>query len=1067
MTNFNIKFAAQLLRGLPLDARLDNLTALTDAIHPSKYDQQRLSKWLGIFPTPTIAQTRLATLGLQQSDLQRLLAETPEQLQSRLDVPSWIQATERHYAEREQLIPIDLEAGVQGSFLTAIEPLLSDARATLHVELQRITSANVPIDLGQVYSSLLATLPGRLMGMLERVMVLELHIARLREQLAGETGAERFQSFLDRLRDPVVSTDILARYPVLTQQLHTQIAQWLQFSVEIVRHFCAENAEICQTFDIERDDALIAIEQGSGDRHRQGRSVCILKFASGVQLVYKPRSLSIDVHFQMLLDWVNNYADLPRFQTVKVLDYDKHGWMEFVHHMPCLTEAEVQRFYVRLGAYLALLYVLEASDFHYENLIAVGEQPILVDLESLFQPRLPISGPLAGTDQAFAAADALASSVMRVGLLPSRMWGNEDAEGIDLSGVGGEGGQWTPMKIPQWIDKSSDEMRLVREQIRMDAGQNRARLNDQDVNVLDYTDEFIDGFTRMYRLIQAHRDTLPASVLATFKQDLVRVILRDTAYYSQMLFESFHPDLLRDALDRDRYIDALWKATLQRPHLKQFAPAERSDILNGDVPLFNAPIAGHHIEDAHGDQYPDALAQSGFERVENRLETLSEDDLNRQLWFIRGSLGILVKHSHEALHKVNRQTRPQNVATADAYVAMARKIADHLARGAMRNAQGISWIGVVFGQSRQHTSLMPLGADLYSGLPGLALFFAYLNKVDNCVDYRGLAVEIVDTLQKHRDNVLPLLNLPGAFGGLSGLIYSYMHLADLLDQPDLLDEAVAMAYQLPDRLSNDNHYDIINGAAGAILVVLRLYDITQNALLLNIAERYGQHLLDTAQEQDGRLGWIVPGMGDAPLSGMSHGSAGIALALLRLADKTGQRQFANYAERAIEAENQLFAPERGNWADLRTFEGHRLEETYMTFWCHGAPGIGLARLNSLLLAHSTALEQQLIHDLQQALRTTLDQGFGYNHSICHGDLGNLDLLITTSQYLPDQVNAEDITRLGSLILEDMADHWKCGTPTGVETHGLMMGLAGIGYQLLRLANPQSVPSILTLEGPTC
>ncbi|NJL57749.1 hypothetical protein HC928_23425 [bacterium] len=49
----------------------------------------------------------------------------------------------------------------------------------------------------------------------------------------------------------------------------------------------------------------------------------------------------------------------------------------------------------------------------------------------------------------------------------------------------------------------------------------------------------------------------------------------------------------------------------------------------------------------------------------------------------------------------------------------------------------------------------------------------------------------------------------------------------------------------------------------------------------------------------------------------------------------------------------------------------------------------------------------------------------------------------------------------------MADHWACGTPTGVETPGLMMGLAGIGYQLLRLANPQSVPSILTLEVPTC
>lgn len=234
------------------------------------------------------------------------------------------------------------------------------------------------------------------------------------------------------------------------------------------------------------------------------------------------------------------------------------------------------------------------------------------------------------------------------------------------------------------------------------------------------------------------------------------------------------------------------------------------------MPLFVAPIAGHYIEDAHGNQYPDVLLQSGFERVAHRLETLSEDDLKRQLWFIGGSLGILEKHSHKVLHKVNRQTRPQNIATVAEYVAMARKIADYLARGAMRNAQGISWIGVVFGQKRQHTSLMPLGADLYSGLPGLALFFAYLNKVVNCIDYRDLAVEIVMTLQKHRDNVLSLLNLPGAFGGLSGLIYTYMHLADLLKQPDLLHEAVTMAYQLPALLHKDNHYDITNGAAGAI-----------------------------------------------------------------------------------------------------------------------------------------------------------------------------------------------------------------------------------------------------------
>jgi lantibiotic modifying enzyme len=35
----------------------------------------------------------------------------------------------------------------------------------------------------------------------------------------------------------------------------------------------------------------------------------------------------------------------------------------------------------------------------------------------------------------------------------------------------------------------------------------------------------------------------------------------------------------------------------------------------------------------------------------------------------------------------------------------------------------------------------------------------------------------------------------------------------------------------------------------------------------------------------------------------------------------------------------------------------------------------------------------------------------------------------------------------------------------VETPDLMVGLAGIGYELLRLAEPSVVPALLTLEPP--
>jgi lantibiotic modifying enzyme len=38
-------------------------------------------------------------------------------------------------------------------------------------------------------------------------------------------------------------------------------------------------------------------------------------------------------------------------------------------------------------------------------------------------------------------------------------------------------------------------------------------------------------------------------------------------------------------------------------------------------------------------------------------------------------------------------------------------------------------------------------------------------------------------------------------------------------------------------------------------------------------------------------------------------------------------------------------------------------------------------------------------------------------------------------------------------------------PRGAEPPGLMIGLAGVGYGLLRLAAPERVPAVLLLAGP--
>jgi lantibiotic modifying enzyme len=216
------------------------------------------------------------------------------------------------------------------------------------------------------------------------------------------------------------------------------------------------------------------------------------------------------------------------------------------------------------------------------------------------------------------------------------------------------------------------------------------------------------------------------------------------------------------------------------------------------------------------------------------------------------------------------------------------------------------------------------------------------------------------------------------------------------------------------------------------------------------------------------IGWLAKGVGTQPLTGFSHGAAGMAWALLELAALTGEGHFRTAALEAIAYERSLFSHEAGNWPDLRQLGtldrvGNDGQERFMTAWCHGAPGIGLARLRALQYLDDAEMRMEI----NAALKTTLAQGFGGNHSLCHGDLGNLELLLQASQTFDEPQWHVQVHRIAAIILESIQRHgWLCGVPLGVESPGLMTGLAGIGYGLLRLAEPRRVPSVLVLEPPT-
>jgi len=1054
--------------------------ALHPVLHPeippstSTVAAHRLKQWreLSPFRADGWLARRLADAGLDEGSLAQLLAVPPESLAARLAArPAWLDDLAGGLATPVSGEPLPLPAALEGdsgvAFLELVRPFIAQARRGLRAGIGRIERP--PFDAAAVEKMLAETLPWQLLGIIGRTLVLEMHVARLQGFLPGETPGERYAAFVERLRRPEIAAALFAEYPVLTRLAVESLGLWVNASLELLERLAADWTEIKQTFfPAGHPGTLTSVDGGAGDRHRGGRAVRVLGFTSGARLVYKPRPLAADAHFQELLAWLNAGGDLPPFRTVRVMDRGSYGWMEHVAAAGCAGESEVALYHRRLGGLLALLYALEATDCHYENLIAAGDQPVVVDLESLFHPRMDHAASKRPDERL--VAYAMERSVLRIGLLPFRVGQSEDFEGIDLSGVSSVAGLPSPQKVLQWTGAGTDEMRAVRERVPMPGANNRPQLDGQDVEAAGYTAEMAAGFGDVYRLLMRRREELlaPGSPVSRFAGDPVRAVLRPTQMYGLLLTESFHPDVLRDALDRDLLFDRLWVGIDEQPALARVIAAEHSDLHAGDIPAFTACPASVDLWTSRGERIAGFFAEPSFLAVQRRIATLDEADLERQTALIRLSLGTQLLNRDDLGDRygtvspsAEQDSEVPMGKLRERLIAAARSIGDRFSTLALRGDGLATWIGLEY--RNKVWSLSPTPEDLYAGLPGVALFLGHLGEATGDAATTRLAREAVAALRSRLDTGADEITNIGAFLGWGGILYALAHLAVLWRDEELLAAAERIPEQITARLDADEDCDVVGGAAGAIFGLLAFH-AAGRAGALATAVLCGERLLARAHPAGAGLGWLTRLATEKPQIGFSHGNAGIGLALVELGAATGETRFTEAGLAAFAWEREAFWPELARWMERKDGEAPPPESTVAMAWCYGAPGIALSRLRALRhVAAGRPEREPLERELADALRLTADRGFGQSHCLCHGDLGNLDVLLEAARQLGGPERATEAERLTGVVLAGIErDGPRCGTRGGVESPGLMNGLAGIGYGLLRLAAPDRVPSVLAL-----
>jgi len=901
---------------------------------------------------------------------------------------------------------------------------------------------------------------------ISRLLILELNAARETGRLSGENSEQRWQQFLELSSQRSFWDDLASHYPSLLSRVDVIVLKRCMATLRFARRCTADRSRLKDLCGGGDTGELNELSFGAGDSHRGGSTVAIVR-GEGWRVVYKPRSVAIDGALRgFIAELAGDHGSALNVRVPQAVDCGDYGWGEFVTHRFAAGNEELLSFYRGIGHLLAFMRLLSGSDLHAENVIAHGGNPVVVDCETLFTPKIPPapSGYGGAIDR---AGELIARTVLSVGLLPGRGMGL-GWRGVDLSAVGMLPGE-QPMQRQQGIlDAGSDKAHvgpiLVEAPMSQNHPSHRPALAEHWPEVLRGFDELTTTLERL----DAAGNLRPR--LRVFEDCRIRVVPRATEVYAEIGRMLWHPVSLHDPEPaRQRAFELLEKMAANvsvAPNDPEVINAEIDELLEGDIPYFSAVAREGRLQGPRGTYWlpPCHLVEAALKdwrsadfALERRLiqSSLVSAYINDG-WKSQGT-SILRTHGRGGDLEARRRRQAAQI------------IQSILTNAIYADDGSVAWIAPVF--TPTGWSVQPLQQDLYNGISGLTLLLgAYLReteagRADAIHELDRLFAAALHTLHlaeikrerlgDERLKIRPLT--PGAYVGLGSQIWTYLVLADWgLDGGDGLERARKLANQVPAAAAVDYVHDLLSGSAGAIVPLLALASKTGDESYVRIACQLGDLLQERAQHRNGEgNGQAYWPRSDSPqgMGGFAHGATGIGWALTRLARATGSARYGQLAQEAFAFEDALFDEQEQNWRDLRMLEGAKTAAA----WCHGSVGIGLAHLS----LDPTLTQASTRKHLRRAAAATWRLGMGWNHCVCHGDLGAWELLdrAIAAGEAPKELSAPHLL---DVILTSLEQHGpSCGMGRNAFAPGLLPGVGGVAYQLLRAHPEHDLPSILT------
>lgn len=857
----------------------------------------------------------------------------------------------------------------------------------------------------------------------QKSLVLELNLDRENEFLVGTTPEDRFVFFVNQYKDKDKLIDFFDKYIVLTRLLSTITPNFISNIKVLFNRIDKHKNDILQTFTIQDPLLLTDIKIGQGDTHNKGNTVIELIFNKNYKIIYKPKNLEISKLYNEIIEYFNKKDDVLDMKIVKGIYEDDYSFEEFIPYEQCYNKVQLAHYYERFGQVMAILYLLNASDMHLENLIANGEYPVAIDLETLFQQ--PIMHALDEYPILKKARLQMFNNVVSTMLLPHGTRSDrEDEVGIDLSALDGKGVKINK-KILQPVNIGTDEMRYEHLEFKTSDSNNIPYLEtvNNKVGYKDYIIEIINGFRNVCSIALNNKKEL-IELCNDSGNKIARVIVRDTSQYGNILQHSHHPDLLQDMLDREKVLENMWTHSFSN---KEIIKHEIEDMLINDIPIFFNKIGTKDVISSNGELMLSIQQYDGKELVINKVNNLTEDEINKQVSVMNISFGLYPEK--EQMQKQPKLLQQNTFGEFD-LKEEAIRIADDILQNAIVEEDKIMWIAVN-PEEGDKWSIGLIDDDFYDGLSGVYLFLHTLYVETQKEEYLDYANRVLKTLNHH-----VVKNELGMNSSSIGIMHAVSRIKNKKLSRALREELKNQVNYIDDQEIDITHTDYLNGSISLINTLINIYENGKDANYLSLAIKYAEKYIKLPIKE--KINNDIS---------FGHGYISIALVFFRLWKCTNNQRYYNLGG---DFYNEFYA----------SFEEHKKEEFKdLNFsWCRGILGILIAELEIMNI-----LDNEKHSSVVEALEPLLlNMDMSGNDGLCHGNIAVTEYFLKKYEY---SKNEEDL-KMAQIIVQNIINRhnrenrFMLRYAKGFKSIGLFTGLSGIGYQMLRVSNPEKIKSIL-------